>query len=315
MHVARNRLVHGEKISAESLAGIMEFGEANTGDRYFGLHRGSEFRLEGGGLLAYLGVCSETVEEVFNNLTRYVATSSDGFAIGSDRGEAAFRLMLHVSDPLWSSCNHLSEFVFARFLKCLRLITNSQMHPVEVQFAHARKEPDSECQRFFRCKVRFSRNIDAAEWTRSVLEMRIPTSDARLNLLLRKYGDRLLQQVKSKTDESFADEVTAAAARFLSSGNVSVRKVSRSLNVSERTMQRRLEQAGLSFNGLVRQLRQELAEAWLQTGKFDIKHISYMLGYSDVSAFSRAYKRWTGLSPTQGRGKVEPGIFSARTSQ
>jgi AraC-like DNA-binding protein len=242
-----------------------------------------------------------------------VATSSDGFAIGSDRGETTFRLMLHVSDPLWSSCNHLSEFVFARFLKCLRLITNSQMHPLEVQFAHGRKEPDAECQRLFQCKVRFSRNIDAAEWTQGVLEMRIPTSDARLNLLLRRYGDRLLQQVKSKTDESFADEVTAAAARLLSSGSVSVRKVSRLLNMSERTMQRRLEQADLSFNGLVRQLRQELAEAWLQTGKFDIKHISYLLGYSDVSAFSRAYKRWTGLSPSQGRSKGEPSGFPAQT--
>jgi AraC-like DNA-binding protein len=85
--------------------------------------------------------------------------------------------------------------------------------------------------------------------------------------------------------------------------------------MSERTMQRRLEQAGLSFNGLVRQLRQELAEAWLQTGKFDIKHISYLLGYSDVSAFSRAYKRWTGLSPSHGRSKAKPGRFSDRISQ
>src|SRR5215831_15760716 len=163
MHVTRNRLVYGEKISAQSFAAIMEFGEASTGDRYFGLHRGSEFRLEGGGLLAYLGVCSETVEDALNNLKRYVATSSNGFAIHFERGETVFRLMLRVSDPLWSSCNHLSEFVFARLVKCLRLITNSEMHPVEVQFAHARKEPDSECQRFFRCKVRFSRNIDATE--------------------------------------------------------------------------------------------------------------------------------------------------------
>jgi AraC-like DNA-binding protein len=300
-HVGRERLGHGEKISVESLAAIMEFGEACTGDRHFGLHRGGEFRPEIGGVLAYLAMCSETVEQGFDNLKRYVSISSDGFAIDFNRDEAACKLVLHVSDPTWARCNHLSEFAFARFLKCLRLITNSRLRPLRVEFVHPRKEPDSECQHFFGSTVSFACKVDAVEFARDVLAMRTHTSDKRLSLFLQRYADGLLQQARSKGEESFADAVAAAIVRLLPSGDVSLSKVARLLNMSERTTRRRLERAGLSFNELLRRMRQDLAETWLETGEFDIKHISFLVGYSDVSAFSRAYKRWTGRSPSRGR--------------
>src|SRR5262245_18388755 len=95
LHVGRERLGHGEKISVESFAAIMEFGEACTGDSHFGLHRGGEFRPDIGSVLAYLAMCSETVDEGFDNLTRYVSISSDGFALNFHRDEVACRLVLH----------------------------------------------------------------------------------------------------------------------------------------------------------------------------------------------------------------------------
>jgi len=71
--------------------------------------------------------------------------------------------------------------------------------------------------------------------------------------------------------------------------------------MSERTTRRHLARLGLSFRDVVKRLRHDLAETWLSTAEFDIKHISFLVGYSDVSAFSRAYKRWTGHSPSYGR--------------
>jgi AraC-like DNA-binding protein len=301
IHVARDRLGHGEKIPAESLAAIMEFGEACTGDGHFGLHRGSEFRPEIGGLLAYLAMCSATVEEGFIHLRRYVSISSSGFAIDLDRGDTACRLVLHASDAAWVKCRHLSEFAFARHLTCLRLITNSRLHPAGIQFVHRRQEPDAECQRFFGCRVRFARKVDAVEFEPSVLGVRVRTSDRRLSLFLRKYADELLQQARLTEGEPFIGAVTAAVTRLLPSGDVSLRKVARSLNMSERTTRRHLARLGLSFRDVVKRLRHDLAQTWLSTAEFDIKHISFLVGYSDVSAFSRAYKRWTGHSPSYGR--------------
>src|SRR5262245_17731424 len=301
IHISRDRLAYDAKISVEHLSAIMEFGEACTSDEHFGLHRGSEFRKETGGVLAYLAMSSETLEECFTHLRRYVSISSTGFTAEFGRDKTACRLVLHASDPRWARSSHLSEFAFARILKCLRLITSSRLQPVQVQFVHYRKEPDAECQRFFGCRVHFARKVNAAEFKTDVLAMRISTSDKRLSLFLRRYADGLLQQVRFSNEEPFTDAVTSAIARLLPSGEVSLRKVAKLLNMSERTTRRRLVRAGLSFRELVRRKRQELAETWLETGDFSIKHISLLVGYSDISTFSRAYKRWTGRRPSQQR--------------
>jgi AraC-like DNA-binding protein len=301
IHVVRDRLHHGEMISAAHFAAIMEFGESCTGDAHFGLHRGGEFHPEIGGVLAHMAMCAETIEEGFDLLKRYVSIWSDGFAIEFAKEETAGRLELHAFDPAWTKCKHLSEFAFARHLKCLRLITDSRLSPALVEFVHRRNEPDRECQRFFGCTVGFARKVDAVKLESSVLTMRTRSANRRLSLFLRRYADGLLQQVRSNSKDSFADEVTSAIARLLPTGDISLRNVARSLNISERTTRRRLERAGLSFGELVRRMRQRLAETWLESGEFDIKHISFLVGYSDVSAFSRAYKRWTGCSPSHRR--------------
>jgi Arabinose-binding domain of AraC transcription regulator, N-term len=109
IHVNRHELGHGEKVSAANLAAIMEFGEACIGDHHFGLHRGDEFRPEIGGLLAYVAMCSETVEEAFDNLKRYVSISSESFAIDLNKDQASCKLVLHVSDPVWAGASILAS--------------------------------------------------------------------------------------------------------------------------------------------------------------------------------------------------------------
>jgi AraC-like DNA-binding protein len=166
---------------------------------------------------------------------------------------------------------------------------------------HRRKEPDLECQRFFGSSVNFACKVDTIEFAQNILRMHPHTADKRLSLFLRRYADGLLQKMGSKKDKPFADAVTSAVARLLPTGNVTLCTVARLLNMSERTTRRHLKRAGLSFGELVRQMRQDLAETWLESQEFEIKHISFLVGYSDVSAFSRAYKRWTGRSPSHGR--------------
>jgi AraC-like DNA-binding protein len=117
--------------------------------------------------------------------------------------------------------------------------------------------------------------------------------------MLRSYADGLLKQVRPKGRDSLADKAAAVIAQRLSSGEASLRDVARRLHLSERTLRRRLQESGVTFNDLVSRVRRDLADDWLQRTDFNVKHISYLLGYSDAAAFSRAYKRWTGRSPGQ----------------
>jgi AraC-like DNA-binding protein len=297
--IDRRDLTYGRQIRVAHFAAILEFGEAQTGDGYFGLHRGGEFRLKNGGVLAYLAASAETLEEAVQHLSRYAAVVCSGFTIDIERDGDAAQLMLHVADPAWRRCRHLSEFFWARVVKGARVITGSHLRPAVVQFAHRRGTPDAECQRFFGCDVGFAMNVDAMKLGGDALALGIPTADHRLGLLLRNYADGLLQQARPSNPESLVDKAMSVIARRLSSGDVTAGEVAGRLHLSERTLRRRLQESDLSYSKLVERVRQNLADEWLRHGEFNVKHISYLLGYSDTAAFSRAYKRWTGRSPGQ----------------
>ncbi len=94
----------------------------------------------------------------------------------------------------------------------------------------------------------------------------------------------------------------AIVAERLGSGRTSLRDVAQQMGISERTLRRRLTDAGTSFSALVSRKRIDLANGWLSSTDFDLKHISFLLGYSEPAAFSRAFKRWTGDSPGRRRG-------------
>ena len=297
LHIDRNDLTYGRRIAAAHFAAILDFGEARTGDEYFGLHRGSEFHLRSGGVLAYLAACADNLDDAVLHLKRYASVVCSGFTIELERDADAVRVLLQVSDTVWSRCRHLSEFFLARTVRAGRLVTGSHFRPFAVQFAHSRGMPDLECQRYFGCEVGFAAGLDAIEMPTDVLALPIPTADDRLGLLLRSYADGLLQQGRPVDTDSLVGKATSVIARRLSSGDVSVRDVAGRLHMSERTLRRRLRESGLSFSDLVKRVRRDLADEWLQHGEFTVKHISYLLGYSDAAAFSRAYKRWTGRTP------------------
>jgi AraC-like DNA-binding protein len=299
LRIDRRDLKYGRQIPATHFAALLDFGAAQTRDGHFGLHRGGEFRLKDGGVLAYLAACAETLGEAMSYYQRYAAIVCNGFTIERVSDDDGVWLLLHVADASWRRCRHLGEFTVARTVGALRIVTGVRLRPLSVQFAHVRAGPVAECRRLFGCAVAFGERTDAIRLSTDALALRIPTADSRLGIMLRSYADGLLKQVRPKGRDSLADKAAAVIAQRLSSGEVSLRDVARRLHLSERTLRRRLQESGVTFSELVSRVRRDLADDWLQRTDFNVKHISYLLGYSDAAAFSRAYKRWTGRSPGQ----------------
>ena len=294
-------LKYGRQIPAMHFADILEFGASQTDDGYFGLHRGGEFQLKNGGVLAYLAACAETLDEALSYYQRYASIVCNGFTIESERDHEGVRLLLHVRDAAWRRCRHLGEFTAARTVSALRIVTGVQLRPLSVQFAHSPTEPVAEFSRLFGCDVGFTERADAIKLSTDALALRIPTADSRLGIILHAYADGLLKQVLPKDRDSLPDKVAVIIAQRLSSGDVSLSDVARRVHMSERTLRRRLKGSGTTFGQLVSRVRLNLADDWLKRTDFNVKHISYLLGYSDTAVFTRAYKRWTGRSPGQAR--------------
>ncbi len=302
-------LKFGRQIDVRHFAAILEFGAEAVGDTHFGLTRGGAFHIKNGGVLAYIAASSKTVGEAVDGLQRYISVVCDGLSSEAKRDRDGIQLATHAADPSWRQCRHLGEFGTARMIGALRAITGVALSPLEVRFMHPRAVAAAECRRFFGCPVEYGGAADVVRFSKQVLEIPIPTADSRLGAILRAYADELLLRARAKPAASLKEKVEALVADRLSSGRFSLRDVARELGLSERTLRRRLGEAGTSFNELVSRKRLALAQDWLAGTDFDLKHISFMLGYSEPAAFSRAFKRSTGSSPGRHR---ETGAVSRR---
>jgi AraC-like DNA-binding protein len=97
----------------------------------------------------------------------------------------------------------------------------------------------------------------------------------------------------------FVDSVRLEVERELAFGNPNVASIARKLGTSSRTLQRRLGETGLSFRDVVEEVREQLARAYLTDVALPMGEVAQRLGYAEVSAFLRAFKRWTGMTPGQ----------------
>jgi AraC-like DNA-binding protein len=137
----------------------------------------------------------------------------------------------------------------------------------------------------------FALNLDARE-------LPLVHSDSYLNDLLLKYCEAALADRRGDTSQ-LRTRVENAIASLLPHGRVLVEDIARSLGVSERTLARKLSDEGLNFTEILQQLRRDLAVRYLDDRKLHVSKIAWLLGFHEVSAFTHAFKRWTGKTPSQ----------------
>src|SRR5262249_23683987 len=149
------------------------------------------------------------------------------------------------------------------------------------------------------------RDLSEGEWSSMLRQMSLPLihADTRLNDLLLKYCETALAERKGDISQ-LRTRVENAISTMLPHGRVLVEDVARSLGMSERTLARRLSDEGLNFTEILQQLRRDLAVRYLDDRKLHVSKIAWMLGFTEVSAFTHACRRWTGKTPREMRTRL-----------
>ena len=142
-----------------------------------------------------------------------------------------------------------------------------------------------------RAKFEFALNLDARE-------LPVIHADSYLNDLLLKYCEAALADRRGDNSQ-LRTRVENAISSVLPHGKVRVEDVARSLGMSKRTLARRLSDEGLNFTEILQQLRRDLAVRYLDDRRLHVSKIAWLLGFREVSAFTHAFKRWTGKTPSQ----------------
>jgi AraC-like DNA-binding protein len=178
-------------------------------------------------------------------------------------------------------------------------ISGSDKRPNEVCFRHALPEYASEYERVFACPVRFSAEANEIVFNRRLLDLQQLHRDELLCELLRARADELM--TKANDTERLAERIFEGLKYQLLLGDADTSRLAQRLGMTMRSLQRRLQESSLSLSRLVDDARRAVACSSLRRRDVPIKDLAHRLGFSEPSAFHRAFKRWTGMTPAQFR--------------
>jgi AraC-like DNA-binding protein len=198
------------------------------------------------------------------------------------------------------SDKHQIEFAMATIIRICRHLSNRDLSAARVSFNHRRNKEAEEFENFFGSNVTFGASEDQLCFSSSVKELTVVHADSYLNELLIGYCEQALA-ARGIQQGPFGLSVENTITLLLPHGKVEVGEIARKLGVSRRTLARRLSSEGLTYAAVIKNLKRDLAKRHLADDRLSISEIAWLLGYQDVSAFTHAFKRWTGTSPRMAR--------------
>lgn len=292
------------RVSASAYAALMRAAQRACADPGLALHYGEAVDMSDVSIVGLIMNASENMGEAFLQLNRF-----GRLALETENASADPRFALIERDgSLWLVDNRIdpnafpeiTETAFAR-LTCGPRNFLARPHVLEVHVTHPAPSYRADYDRVFSAPVKFD-----AEWNALRLAPNLPAwpiSHARryvFGVLLDRAED-LLQQLDSS--KSFTNQIETLLLPLLHTGEVSANAVAAKLGFSRQTLFRRLRAEETSYEDVLDALRHRMAELYLRSGKTSVNETAYLVGFSDPASFSRAFKRWTGKTPSEVRGR------------
>lgn len=245
------------------------------------------------GVMGYIALSCESLGEAFMRFERFHRLVYDGNpAVMSIHGDVV-TLGWGIEHGLPGQL--ADETAIAAFATLIRKLVNQRLAPTSINFVNPPPADLTPYEDFFGCPVTFGGTVTCVTFPTSYLMLPIMHSDPGLRTLLENQAESLLRALPGRQD--FQTELKEALLRSLHEGTPTLERVATRLALSPRTLQRRLGDLDLNFQHLLDRTRAELARGYIQEGNLTLSEIALLLGYSEQSAFNRAFKRWTGQTP------------------
>lgn len=269
--------------------------ERATAEDDFGLpfRYGTAIRVDDFGALGLALKTASTLQDALKRLVRYILVLSDTleYELIDEVGGGRFVM----SRPGHSRGGQLAnECALAAVTSLMRQITDLQVTPVAVSFRHPRPRSEEAHRSFFGCPIHFEDRVNALHLNTETLQTRTRLADEGLSAFLLATLDDLKE---AKADRPLETQVYSAVTDSLPDGRPRKSQIARRLGMSERTLHRRLAEQGQTFQSIANQAQRQAAESLLINGDNSLAEVAFLTGFSDQSAFTRAFKGWTGQTP------------------
>jgi len=270
-----------------------------TGDPLLGLHAAEHLPFGEFGVPDFVAANAPTGREGLARLCRYfrIITGGGTLSLEARGGDVLLRYDdRHDAGP---ATLHVVDFTFACVVVRFRFAFRGEFAPREVWF-HRDGSTETELDeyaRVFGAPIRFDAPFDALVFDPATLDRPMPGASLHLSAILEKVGDEQLAKLPG-----VGHETSQAVRQLLDDGfntgdDLPMSDVAGRMGMSQRTLQRRLGDEDSSFKELREQVRHDLACIWLRQPQMAISEVAFLLGFSEPSAFHRAFKRWAGQTP------------------
>lgn len=284
-----------EALAADDYVRLLDIGAALADDPHFGLHVGERVKLGTYSVYGLILLSCRDFGQAFEQTVRYEQ-------LAHDLGRSALRVDGAVAQYAWHSHyppdrRHLIDSVFAGIRVFGNWLAGATLPAADIAFTHAGGAGlEQEYVRVLGALPRFGAGANAAAFDARLLAWPVPNADVSLYPVLQQHAEQLMSR-RAQAGGGIQALVHAAIMRKLTQGQVRLASIAQELNLSPRTLQRKLSEAGASFQQVLDQARFALAKDCLRQPGLSLVDIAFLLGYQEQSAFHHAFKEWAGINP------------------
>lgn len=276
---------------------------ARSGDAAFGLHAAHGLAPGAFDVLDYAVRTAATLHESLERLQRYNRVFHDAAVVRVTDRDDRTRVEHSLSLEGATQSRHAVEFTLASIIEIGGQLLGAPLVALDVELRHAAPASTAEHARVFGVEPRFGCDVNAIELDRALIERPLDTADPALFSVIQRHAEALLA-ARPAPSPTTVDRVRRLLAGALGEGQPTLKALAPKLKMSERSLQRRLADEGVTFDALLDELRRDLALRYLSDPRIAVAEVAYLLGYSEPSPFHRAFKRWTGATPSEVRRRA-----------
>jgi len=291
----------GLEISTEKYVALIER-VAEFDDPSIGLTMGKRLEATDLGILGHAILAAADVGQMLQTLSTYIYVFSQDNSIRLDVSDQYAVVSYQCLASNVTQIQRDIEFAASGIAKMINVISGRRVVPKYVEFEYPKPDYSGKYFSAFRCESNFQRRGNRLHYDRRILDLPIPTSDPRLYEALEFY---LKHQLRLRgQDDDLIRKLRHLVMATLHTGIPELPSISSQLGVSERTLQRRLRDKNIVFSDLVDNIRKSIALEYVRGTTYRLTDVAQMLGYTDPSSFTRAFKRWTDSSPMKIRNEA-----------
>ena len=292
------RLDIGARVSARQMDDLVWHAQQKSKDDAFAFKLAAHLHPSYLGPLGYAWMTSATLRKAFQRLSRHAALVYDELRILREERDGEFHVIIDSNDSGFHDPALREHNKMAIAVQLCRLVYGDSFSPTRICFRYPATTDGAAYYEFFRCELDFKAQVTELVMPVELADEDLPGFNPQL---VHTFDELIIDYLRQRNLGDIVGRMRGVIFEELPGGEVSLEKTAAMLNMSTRSLARKLEDEGKSFKGVLTEVRCELAEKYIRDRSLTLTEITFLLGFSEASSFSRAYRGWTGSSPSAHR--------------